>query len=79
VQLLTDECDKEQILCVTLKTGKDGSKNTAELHAVKKKKQYFIFSQTGKTEHSNNEVMLSIRIHPKFTRTLILHSTQFSK
>ena len=79
MQLLTDECDKEQILCVTLKTGQDISKNMAELHAVKKKKQHLIFSQTGKTEHSNNEVTLSIRIHPKFTQTFILHSMQFSK
>lgn len=73
---MTVEFETEQILCVTLKTGQEVSKNTAELQAVKKKKQYFQFSQTGKTEHSNNEVM-SIKIHPKFTRTFILHSTQF--
>ena len=64
---MTVECDTEQTLCVTLKTGQNISNNMAELQAVKKKKQYFIFFQTGKTEHSNNEVMLSIKIHPKFT------------
>ena len=69
VQLTTVECDTEQILCVTLKTGQEVSKNTAELQEVKKKKQYFLFSQTGKTEHSNNDMMLSIKIHPKFTQT----------
>jgi len=65
---MTVECDTQQILCVTLKTGQDVSKNMAELQAVKKKKQYFLFSQTGKTELSNNEVML-----------FIFHSIQFSK
>lgn len=79
MQLMTDECDTEQILCVTLKMGQEVSKNTAELQAVKKKKRYFLFSQTGKTEHSNNDMMLRIKIHLKFTRTFILHSMQFSK
>jgi len=64
VQLLTVECDTEQILCVTLTTGQEVSKNTEELQAVKMKKQYFLFSQTGETEHSNNDVMLSIKILP---------------
>jgi len=76
---MTVDCDTEQILCVTLKTGQDVSKNMAELQAVKKKKQYFLFSQTGKIEHSNTEVMLSIKIHPIFTQTFIFHSIQFSK
>jgi hypothetical protein len=49
-----------------------------KLQAVRKKKHYFPFSQTGKTEHSNNNVMLSIKIHPKFTGTFILQSMQFS-
>jgi len=78
VHLMTDECDTEQIVCVTLKTGQQVSKNTAELQAVKNKMQYFLFSQIGKTEHSNY-VMLSTKIHPKFTQTFILHSMQFSK
>lgn len=47
VQLMTAESDTEQILYVTLKTGQKISKNTAELQAVKKQKQYFLFSQTG--------------------------------
>jgi len=64
---MTVECDTEQTLCVTLKTGQDISKNMAELQAVKKKKQYILFSQTGKTEHPNYEVMLHIKIHPRFT------------
>jgi hypothetical protein len=79
MQLMMVECDTEQILCVTLKTGEEVSANTAELQAVKKKKHYFLFSQTGKTEHSNNDMMLSINIHLKFTQTFIVHSTQFSK
>jgi len=69
----------EQILCFTIKTGQNVSKNMAELQTVKKKKQYFLFSQTGKTEHSKNEVMLSIKVLIKFTGTFILHSMQFSK
>jgi hypothetical protein len=76
---MTVECDTEQILCVTLKTGKQVSKNTAELQAVKKKRQYFLFSQIVKRERSNYDVMLSIKIHPKFTQTFILHGMQFSK
>jgi hypothetical protein len=67
VQLTTAECDTEQTLCVTLETGQEVSKNTAELQAVKKTKKYFLFSQTGKTEHSNNDMMLSIKVHPKIT------------
>ena len=43
VHLMTVECDTEQIVCVTLKTGQQVSKNTAELQAVKKKRQYFLF------------------------------------
>lgn len=43
---MTVECDTEQILYVTLKTRQEISKNTAELQAVKKKKHYFLFSQT---------------------------------
>jgi len=35
---MTVECDTEQILYVTLKTGQEVSTNTAELQAVKKRK-----------------------------------------
>lgn len=62
-----------------LKTRQEVSKNTAELQVVRKKKHYFLFSQTGKTEHSNDDVMLSIKTHPKYTGTFILQSMQFSK
>jgi hypothetical protein len=66
MQLITVSSHTEQTLCATLKIGQTITANRKNYKQLKKKKNYLIFSQTGKTKRCNSRVMLRPKIHPKF-------------